>query len=1426
METKQLIKTTTHLKLALAGMFLGISMLAAVASFSRISPAQDDREGRRDLSDENEELILYEDESALYALEKLTPELRKQILEGAPEQTYNVLVILEEQADTRGVQGNYREVIRRKQNVAAKLDRDTDTNSIKNLIARAQQNGDITDLHWYTLVSGFSGKISFQTIISLNANSDIKIIDLYPIIEHAEEVADEATDGLAESQSAAKAFYGPETIKAPEAWEKGYTGKGIRVGIVDSDIYAEHPALLGKMDTIQSGPGTGELAFFDGYKISTPTYSANSHGTHVAGIVLGGEAKEGESNVDENKYIGVAPSSTYVFARSGFAPASLEWVANPDNDITTDDYPIVVNNSWINSLTAGLTYWIDALEDMGISVVFSAGNSGGAGPGSIKGLHRYPPLLLVGNSDEDGEINPGSSKGPAVYLGEEYIKPDVSAPGTNILSSVPKGGYINYKPNEGFESAIYKELSGTSMSAPMVTGAIALIQQAYFEKNTAYLSPGKIKSILQFTSVNVGFDNGKDMDAGAGIVDIISAIDLALNHATVYGTVKNAVGKGVPFVRISLVLNNLSYELYTDKYGQYEFALPAGTYSLQFSKKGHADKTIEFSVGADSLLDMESIILDNPSSFISYAPDHIDFFSAIGSEQTYEVEVYNHGSESLIVTGLESNNPHFVSKTNFPFSVPAYGETTLLLSFVPTQAAVESGNISFLSNAENPAAPIEVVGTGNDSNFVDVAAQAGIEQNHTIINPFKIGYARGVIWAQLNGDEWIDELVGEHDQDPMQYFIAFNTKGFFNIPPDYNGLKAAIFNENFIVRRVHTADMDNDGDQDIIADVANLSIVDTPKNQQLLILENNGLGYFSKKIIDEDVNSYSSFSIADIDKNGLLDIVDSGIYGGVPPYFAIKVFFQKEPWIFEEDTLVGGLSHTMDRLYFLDYDNDGFLDILGSSSFSSAEEKNGIFLFKNQSGSSFSFVKKIEVSGSSGGIHHLDIAFKDYDNDGDIDIYLQDRLPTLEKDFATDTILVNNTMQPYNGEIFFEMQSPYIPKTETHLGAGPITWTDYDNDGNPDIFFTYSKQGYNRLFRDLGNHKDYEERAALEGVQGTFNQYDSWDANAVWVDYDRDGDLDVHIPTAKWYHKLYKNSLYEKGGAHHWLQISLRGAESNRDAIGARVELRFVDGQVASDQILLTRQSGGQDPRIAHFGLGKKTASDIKELFVYWPSGSKKTYLINKIDRIITIPEDESFDEDGNFCAKYLVLKKGANTLCPQQQLEYIDGDQRLLMFVDHFDSQIMLVDKMESELDGLPASAEWALGKPAKYMLGDGNIYTFIYKGSKGTIADFEFNIIQPTVADCAETLKMKIGLNKICAGQKALYENGSIVFLIDMYKFNSQTGLVKIKTNKNMNMPVSDQWSKDKNIVYEAKNRRKYIFTYKGLSSDKKPMFDFLIK
>ena len=337
-----------------------------------------------------------------------------------------------------------------------------------------------------------------------------------------------AADYLSTNSTAAN--FVPDTL--------GYTGAGITVAVIDSGISTWHDDL-----TTQSRSGGDQRVrrFVDLVNGQTQPYDDHGHGSHVAGIILG-------NGYDSNgRHAGMAPEASLVALKvldqNGQGTistiiAALDWVASNAQR----------ENIRVVNLSAGAgvtqSYWTDPLTlaakrlvDQGIVVVAAAGNLGKNAQGQkqyggILSPGNAPWVLTVGASSTEGTVKRRddkladfSSLGPT--RGDYLAKPDLLAAGRGILSlAVPGSSLYNANSGSLVQGTLktgyppYLSLSGTSMAAPQVAGAVALMLQA-----NSNLTPNLVKAILQYTAQT--YPGYGPLEQGAGFLDVLSAVRLA-----------------------------------------------------------------------------------------------------------------------------------------------------------------------------------------------------------------------------------------------------------------------------------------------------------------------------------------------------------------------------------------------------------------------------------------------------------------------------------------------------------------------------------------------------------------------------------------------------------------------------------------------------------------------------------------------------------------------------------------------------------------------------------------------------------------------------------------------------------------------------------------------------------------------------------
>ncbi|MCS0606253.1 S8 family serine peptidase [Streptomyces sp. LP11] len=256
-------------------------------------------------------------------------------------------------------------------------------------------------------------------------------------------------------------------IGAPTAWKAGYTGKGVKVAVLDTGVDTSHPDL--KTQVLESKNFTGAADARDHF----------GHGTHVASIVAGTGAKSG------GKYKGVAPDAKILNGKvlddsgsgddSGIL-AGMEWAAAQGASVVNlslggpDSPGVDPLEAEVNKLSA----------EKGILFAIAAGNDG---PQSIGSPGSADAALTVGAVDGKDKLADFSSTGPRT--GDGAVKPDVTAPGVDITAAAAKGSVIDQEVGEKPEG--YLTISGTSMATPHVAGAAAILKQEHPDWGSAEL---------------------------------------------------------------------------------------------------------------------------------------------------------------------------------------------------------------------------------------------------------------------------------------------------------------------------------------------------------------------------------------------------------------------------------------------------------------------------------------------------------------------------------------------------------------------------------------------------------------------------------------------------------------------------------------------------------------------------------------------------------------------------------------------------------------------------------------------------------------------------------------------------------------------------------------------------------------------------
>jgi len=315
-------------------------------------------------------------------------------------------------------------------------------------------------------------------------------------------------------------------VGADKVWaEYGARGAGIVVGQSDSGVQADHPELA---DSYRGANLGDNAAWFDPWFDTTAPIDRGGHGTHTLGTILGnrtGIAPDAQWIACVNLARNLANPAYYLDCMQfNFAPFPIG--GDPFKDSKPAAGAHVLNNSWgcpeIEGCDATVFQpAVAALRFAGVFVVASAGNDGPA----CGSLNDPPPIYAevfsVGAIDAGGNLAQFSSIGPVTSDQSGRIKPDLLAPGVNILSSLP--------------NSTYGSNSGTSMAGPHVVGAVALLWSANpdlignIDLTEQYLIEAASPYQGALSSCP-GADGFPSTAYGYGILNIYEAVRLAMNN--------------------------------------------------------------------------------------------------------------------------------------------------------------------------------------------------------------------------------------------------------------------------------------------------------------------------------------------------------------------------------------------------------------------------------------------------------------------------------------------------------------------------------------------------------------------------------------------------------------------------------------------------------------------------------------------------------------------------------------------------------------------------------------------------------------------------------------------------------------------------------------------------------------------------------
>ncbi|HOR84654.1 MAG TPA: S8 family serine peptidase, partial [Anaerolineaceae bacterium] len=419
-------------------------------------------------------------------------------------------------------------------------------------------------------------------------------------------------------------------INADDVWAMGINGAGMVVANIDTGVRFSHQALVAQYrGNLGGGSFNHNYNWFnpDDHSDNVPR-DGNGHGTHTMGTMVG---NDGGSN-----QIGIAPGAKWIACAGcpdgGCTDSALlgcgQFIAAPTDlngaNANPDKRPNAVNNSW-GDCSQSYDNWfegvISAWHAGGVYPIFSNGNSSNCGYSSPPGLNtvgnpaRSGNVTGVGSSGEqNGQYASHSNWGPTDNAdtvnptgGFIYMKPQVIAPGVSIRSSTP-----------GSDTEYQDGWSGTSMSAPHVTGLVALIWQAAPCLVGDY---AVTENVIEQTAVHLIYNDGSpdtptnypNYATGWGEIDALAAVNYASGlcaMGTLQGTVTSDGTTPVEGVKVHADNGaGFARNAITAADGTYSVDLTEGTYTITASKYGNDTVSVSGVVITEGLTTTQDFVL-------------------------------------------------------------------------------------------------------------------------------------------------------------------------------------------------------------------------------------------------------------------------------------------------------------------------------------------------------------------------------------------------------------------------------------------------------------------------------------------------------------------------------------------------------------------------------------------------------------------------------------------------------------------------------------------------------------------------------------------------------------------------------------------------------------------------------------------------
>ena len=467
------------------------------------------------------------------AAAKISPDLRAALAD-APDGRAEMLVVLAEQADlaparrlpTKLEKGRF---------VFSAL-RATAERTQASLLAELDRRGVEHRVFWIANFVWTRGELALAE--ALAGRGDVARIEANPRMTYSAPIDEGFGTVPGELEIPLTIEWNITWVNADDVWALGYAGQGVVVGGQDTGYDWDHPAIVDMYRGWNGASADHDYNWHDAIHSGGGSCGANSpfpcddygHGTHTMGTMVGDDGGANQVGMApgarwigcRNMDVGDGTPTTYSECFQWFVAPTTVAGTNPDPAMAPD----VINNSWSCPPSEGCTTpdilltVVENTRAAGILIAVSAGNSGSSCESINTPAAIYDASFTVGATGfQTDAMASYSSRGPVTVDGSNRMKPDISAPGSSVRSSVPGGGYSSS--------------SGTSMAGPHVAGLVALVLSA---KPALAGDVDAIEQVIRDSAFQPSFGGACGVGPGvfpnntygAGRIDALAAVQLAL----------------------------------------------------------------------------------------------------------------------------------------------------------------------------------------------------------------------------------------------------------------------------------------------------------------------------------------------------------------------------------------------------------------------------------------------------------------------------------------------------------------------------------------------------------------------------------------------------------------------------------------------------------------------------------------------------------------------------------------------------------------------------------------------------------------------------------------------------------------------------------------------------------------------------------